>query len=83
MYLPPYQALLSMISEGARNQKAKTINVPESILKLILRIALEETQFDEDAYLRENPDVAESLRRGAIPSAKYHFINFELSKPKT
>ena len=76
MYVPPYHALLSMISEGARHQKAKTILVPEAVLKLILRLALEEAQFDELSYLRENPDVADSVRRGAIPSAKYHYVNF-------
>ena len=77
MYIPPFQALLSIMSEGARNQRAKTIAVPEPILKLILRLALQEgSDFDESAYLRENPDVAESVRRGAIPSAKHHYVNY-------
>ena len=76
MYIPPFQALLSMMSEGARNPKTRTIAVPEAILKLIVRLALEEGDFDEGTYLRENPDVADSVRRGAISSAKYHYINY-------
>lgn len=76
MYLPPYQALLSMLSAGAERKGAKNIVVPEQVLKMILQMALSQTQFDENAYLKENPDVADAVRRGVMPNANYHYVNF-------
>ena len=76
MYVPPYQALLAMISAGAKRHDAKSVAVPEPVLRLILQLALSQAQFDEGAYLRENPDVADSVRRGMVSSAKFHYVNY-------
>ncbi len=76
MYVPPYRALLSMIAASAKRPDAKTLAVPEGVFKALLQMALTAADFDETAYLRENPDVAESLRRGGIPGAKFHYVNY-------
>jgi hypothetical protein len=52
------------------------IKVPAGLLKLLLQIAVAATEFDEDGYLRENPDVAKAVSRGELESAHIHYIGF-------
>ncbi len=39
-------------------------------------IVIDRVTFDEDGYLRLNPDVAESIRRGEVPSGYHHFVAY-------
>jgi hypothetical protein len=75
-YLPHHTALLAMIRNGAAQPNSKTIVIPEELLKKILQLALSAADFDEATYLRENPDVADSVRRGLVPDAKFHYVNY-------
>lgn len=52
------------------------VKVPAGLLKLLLQIAIAAAEFDEDSYLRENPDVAKALSRGEVESALMHYIGF-------
>jgi hypothetical protein len=42
----------------------------------LLQLALAAADFDEDHYLRENPDVARALEGGEIENAHVHYIGF-------
>ena len=53
-----------------------TVQVPASFLKLLLQIALSAAEFDEEAYIKENPDVANAVAGGKVESAHVHFIGF-------
>jgi hypothetical protein len=76
MYVPPYQAFLTMAAASAKRQDSNSVLIPEAALKLLLQMALSQAEFDETSYLRENPDVAQSMRRSAVPNAKHHYINY-------
>lgn len=39
--------------------------------------------FPEEQYLEKNPDVAEAVRNGALPSGYYHFINQGIFEGRT
>ncbi|WP_271504863.1 hypothetical protein [Bradyrhizobium sp. CCBAU 11357] len=52
------------------------VKVPARLLKLLLQVALAAAEFDEDSYLRENPDVAKAIGRGDVESAHLHYIGF-------
>ncbi len=75
-YLPPHTALFAMIRQGAERPNSKNVVIPEDLLKKILQVALSTADFDEASYLKENPDVAESVRRGSVPDAKFHYVNY-------
>ncbi len=65
-----------MIRDAAGRANSKNIVVPEGLLKKLLQLALLTTDFDEASYLRENPDVADSVRRGLVPNGKFHYVNY-------
>ena len=52
------------------------IKIPAGLLKLLLQIALAAAEFDEEGYLRENPDVAKAVARGEVESAHMHYIGY-------
>jgi hypothetical protein len=52
------------------------VRVPARFLKLLLQISLAAAEFDEDNYIRENPDVAKAISHGEIESARLHYIGF-------
>ena len=57
-------------------EKGGTVEIPVSLLKLLLQIALAAADFDEAAYLKENPDVAKAVGQGGVESAHLHFMGF-------
>jgi hypothetical protein len=74
MYVPPYGALLNRF--GAENNPDSNITIPLPLFQLLLQFALTTANFDENAYLAENPDVADAVRDGVIESGYAHFIAF-------
>src|SRR3979490_2805129 len=77
MFVPSAISLMNALSlDKAALDGAGPITVPAGLLKLLLQIAVAAAEFDEDGYLRENPDVAKAVARGELESAHMHYIGF-------
>lgn len=77
MYIPPFSALLQVsgLSKEKLNEKS-AITLPLSVFKLLLRAAIESSDFDEDGYLQKNPDVRKAVRDGEVESGFSHYVEF-------
>jgi hypothetical protein len=77
MFVPPAVSLLNALKiDQAIFEKGGRVEIPAGLFKLLLQIALAAADFDEDGYLKENPDVANALGGGEIESAHVHYIGF-------
>jgi hypothetical protein len=77
MFVPPAVSLLNALKiDQAIFEKGGRVEIPAGLFKLLLQIALAAAEFDDDGYLRENPDVAKALGAGEIESAHVHYIGF-------
>jgi hypothetical protein len=77
MFVPSIESLSNKLNFTRSSLDADgTVRVPGAMLKFLLQIALTATEFNEGAYLKENPDVAEAVERGDIESAYLHYIGF-------
>ncbi|MFH0296332.1 hypothetical protein AAFX91_03690 [Bradyrhizobium sp. 31Argb] len=77
MFVPSAVSLLNALKiDYATFENGGRVEIPAGLFKLLLQIALASADFDEDGYLRENPDVAKALGSGEIESAHVHFIGF-------
>lgn len=77
MFVPSVESLMSALNLDKSAVKGDgQIMVPARLLKLLLQIALATTDFNEDAYLRQNPDVAMAISRGEVESGRHHYIGF-------
>jgi hypothetical protein len=77
MFVPSAVSLMNALNlDKAALDSSGPINVPAGLLKLLLQIAVAAAEFDEDGYLRENPDVAKAVSRGELESAHMHYIGF-------
>jgi hypothetical protein len=77
MFVPSAVSLLKALNvDSSAFDKGATVEIPVGFLKLLLQIALAAADFDEDSYLRENPDVAKALGTGEIENAHVHYIGF-------
>jgi hypothetical protein len=52
------------------------ITFPATLVRDLLRFALQHVQFDERYYLRSNPDVADALADGLFTDAHSHYVEF-------
>jgi hypothetical protein len=77
MYVPPYQALLrSLRTTKSAVDAAADITISGELLKLLLQLAIAQSDFNEEGYLRANPDVREAVARGQIASGRVHYVGF-------
>jgi len=77
MYVPPFDALLRGLGTSKENLEATTdITVPVGLLKLLLQLAVAYSEFDEEEYLRANPDVQQAVVRGDVESGQMHYIGY-------
>jgi hypothetical protein len=77
MYVPPYDSLLKSLGMRAEQvERADRIAVPGKLLKLLLQLAVAYSDFDEDGYLRVNPDVGEAVKRGDVESGHLHYVGY-------
>ncbi|MBO4221534.1 hypothetical protein [Bradyrhizobium neotropicale] len=77
MFVPSAVSMLNSLKiDYATFENGGRVEIPAGLFKLLLQIALASADFDEDGYLRENPDVAKALSSGEIESAHVHFIGF-------
>jgi len=84
MFVPPYIPLLKSLKVSREEaERASEIKVPLPLLKLLLQIALAQVDFNENNYLRANPDVQEAVERGDVESGLMHFIGFGYFEGRT
>jgi hypothetical protein len=76
MFVPPLNPLLRELNLTPADLVSETVTVPTELLKLLLQIALANSEFNEVGYLRSNPDVAEALREGSLENAFLHYVSF-------
>jgi hypothetical protein len=77
MYVPPFESLLRSI--GSSKQKLDTaaeVTIPVGLLRLLLQLAVAHSDFDEEEYLRANPDVGQAVHRGDVESGQMHYIGY-------
>jgi hypothetical protein len=77
MYVPPLDSLLRALGmDRAAYNGSETLAVPKEIFKLLVQLALANSDFNEAGYLKANPDVAAALKAGEIADARMHYIGF-------
>jgi hypothetical protein len=77
MYLPPFNAFLQNMGISAAEFETSTkVRVPTELLKFLLQLAISNSDFNEKGYLAANSDVADTVRRGGIGSAKLHYLGY-------
>ena len=77
MYVPPYKSLLRSIQSSKGSlASTKLVAIPIELLKLLLQFAVAQSDFDEEDYLRVNPDVREAVHRGQIESGRQHYVGY-------
>jgi hypothetical protein len=77
MFVPSAVSLLSALKvETSVFEKDGAVQIPVALFKLLLQIALASSEFSEEDYLRENPDVAKAISSGQIDNAHLHYIEF-------
>lgn len=77
MYIPPYDSLLNALGLNKTELNGKdTVTVPVRVFKLFIRAVIAGEDFDEDSYLKENPDVLRAVRANEIESGFEHFVRF-------
>ena len=77
MYVPPYQSLMRNLEKtNASSSGEGCVTIPLELFKMLLQIAVVNSDFNEDTYFKENPDVREAVRRGDIESGHMHFVGF-------
>jgi hypothetical protein len=75
--LPPFESLLRALGIERRGyERAKKISLPKEVFRFLVKLSLESSEFNESGYMRENPDVANALRRGEVKDVREHYINF-------
>ena len=84
MYLPPFDSILRALGlDRAAYAKARTIQVPKALFKLLVEVALEHSEFNEAGYLRDNPDVVDAIRKGDVANALQHYIGYGYFEGRT
>lgn len=77
MYVPPYQSILrSLKTTNSTARDDAGITIPLGLFKMLLQIAVANSDFDEDLYFKKNPDVRDAVSRGDIDSGHVHYIGF-------
>jgi hypothetical protein len=77
MFVPSIESLSNKLNvDRSLLDGGGTVQVPAALFKLLLQIALAAAEFDEEGYLKENPDVGKALERGDVESAHMHYIGF-------
>jgi hypothetical protein len=77
MYIPPFDSLLNALGlTKADLEDEGSVRIPGRAFKLLVKAVLASEHFDEDLYLRDNPDVLRAVRANEIESGFHHFVKF-------
>jgi hypothetical protein len=77
MYFPPLKTFVDSlrIDPAALDSNAR-IPVPGKLLKLLLKMALTQGDFNAQSYLERNPDVRNAVQTGQVADALDHYIGY-------
>lgn len=77
MYVPPFDSLLRAIGmTRAEFERSTEVRIPTELFKLLLQVAVANSDFNTKGYLRANPDVADAVRNGTTEDARIHYVGF-------
>jgi hypothetical protein len=77
MYVPPFDSLLKAIGVSRQDFEQTThVTIPTELLRLLLQIAIANSDFNSKGYLSANPDVAESVQSGVTKDPHVHYVGF-------
>lgn len=77
MFVPSAESLTNALNASKSSLDGNgSMEVPAKFLKLLLQIALAASDFDEEGYLKKNPDVGKAIDRGEVESARVHYIGY-------
>jgi hypothetical protein len=77
MYVPHYDAILHAIGTSREKLNGKTkIEIPLSLFKFLLQIAVKHGEFNLSGYLTANRDIQDAAKKGQVPDPKMHYINY-------
>jgi hypothetical protein len=77
MYVPPLNAILQVIGCSRKDfDSSEKISVPAPLLRLLLQLAVVNSDFNEAGYLGANPDVATGVKSKSVESALLHYIGY-------
>ncbi len=84
MYVPPFESLLRALGvDRPGYERSSKIPLPKEVFKFLVKLALEASEFNEAGYLKENPDVADAVRRGEVKDVREHYIHFGYFEGRT
>ena len=77
MYVPPFDSILRSINlDRAAFETTEQVTVPKELFRLLLQVALAASDFNEEGYLEDNPDIAGAVQVGKIKDSRTHYIGF-------
>jgi hypothetical protein len=77
MYIPQLDAVLKHLNiDRDHLDYVKSVDVPISLLKLLLQIAVAAGDFNEAGYLASNPDIEAAVKQRKVDDPKMHYIRF-------
>ena len=77
MYVPHYDAILHAIGTSREELAGKTkVEIPLSLFKFLLQIAVVHGEFNLSGYLAANRDVQEAAKKGQVQDPKLHYVSF-------
>ena len=71
-YLPPFELIRRSIEISTVRGELR-VNILYENFVTLLRQLIQGIEVDEAWYLKQNPDVADSIRNGSVSSAQEHF----------
>ena len=84
MYVPPFDSLLKAIgTTPVEFESSNEVRIPKELLRLLLQVAVAHSDFNENGYLRENPDVAAAIRSGKVEDSLLHYVGFGYFESRT
>jgi hypothetical protein len=77
MYVPSLNAFLKNINISADElNSSENVTVPSGLFQFMLQLLIAGGSFNEEGYLRANPDVAEAVKNRQITSARLHYVGY-------
>lgn len=84
MYVPPFDSLLTAIGmTRAEFERSDEVTIPTELFKLLLQVAVANSDFNRTGYLHSNPDVAAAMRNGSVEDARVHYVGFGFFEGRT
>jgi hypothetical protein len=70
-----YSNLQKLVQQTRKPDGGTEVKLPKDVFDRLLRAALAGSHFDEEWYLKTNPDVAAAVRSRKIGSGREHYIS--------